>query len=126
MRYESLLELRTARFSHGYYYSLVLVNRPRRSHTRRAKSLYAERRACLAVARACIASKDGTRITVEGTPEEVARIIEDVRRKDAGSPARKSSGETSGNATADDSWESFVREARRLGYNRPFMPETTC
>jgi hypothetical protein len=63
------------------------------------------------LARAHIESKNGTTIEVEGTPEEIAKIISDVKQKEAQQRAKVATqGEKSTNAT------DFVLELRELGF----------
>ncbi len=63
-----------------------------------------------------IMSKDGTKIVVDGTPEEIARIIEDVRRKDERRVKRGQSEERGSSRTATD----YILELREQGFfNKP-------
>jgi hypothetical protein len=64
-----------------------------------------------------ITSKDGTKIVVDGTPEEIARIIEDVRKKDERRVEKSQPREQRASSrTATD----YILELREQGYfNKP-------
>lgn len=64
-----------------------------------------------------ISSKDGTKIIIDGTPEEIARIIEDVRKKDERRADKSQPKEKlGGSQTATD----YILELREQGYlNKP-------
>ncbi len=64
------------------------------------------------MARAHIESKDGTKIEVEGTPEEIARIISDVRKKEAQQRVKESEEGRRKSTNATD----FVLELREQGF----------
>lgn len=70
------------------------------------------------MAKAEIKSKDGTTIIVNGTPEEIAKIIEDVRKKDERRAERSEpkAEKPSRSRTATD----YILELREQGYfNKP-------
>jgi hypothetical protein len=64
------------------------------------------------VAKARIESKNGTRIEVEGTPEEVAKIISDVKKKEAQHRLRETSAGSEKSTNATD----FILELREQGF----------
>src|SRR2546422_2980654 len=67
------------------------------------------------MAKAEIVSKDGTKITIDGTPEEIAKIIDDVKKKDERKKLKESFG-VGGPTTATD----FILELREQGFfNKP-------
>jgi hypothetical protein len=64
------------------------------------------------LARAHIESKDGTKIEVEGTPDEIARIISDVKKKEAQHRAKEAVEGRGRSTNATD----FVLELREQGF----------
>lgn len=64
------------------------------------------------MAKARIQSTNGTRIDVEGSPEEIAKIISDVKRKESQQRTKEATGAKGKSTNATD----FVLELREQGF----------
>jgi hypothetical protein len=64
------------------------------------------------LARAHIESKDGTKIEVEGTPDEIAKIISHVKKRESQQRAKEAVRRTDGSTNATD----FALELREQGF----------